>query len=117
MFLFLAGHSHSVAFYFFRKKAPEQSHSRKLLQVVALCSIFIFSLVSQKKKKAPNRLLDFTTPWGRENTDMEGVVRHEYTVDTSYVDFKLLFIGGIVWNPPPPSVKCGTFILSADRCT
>ena len=57
MFLFLAGHSHSVAFYFFRKKAPEQSHSRKLSQVVVLCSIFTFSLVSQKKKKAPNRLL------------------------------------------------------------
>ena len=30
---------------------------------------------------------------------MERVVRHEYTVDTSYVDFKLLFKGKIVWIP------------------
>jgi len=39
--------------------------------------------------------------------------QHEYT--TSYVDSKLLFKGGTV-QIPLRNVKCGTFILSADRC-
>ena len=59
MFLFLAGHPHSVALYFFQKKVSEQSHSHRLSQIVALCSISIFWLVSQKKKKGAEQALIF----------------------------------------------------------
>ena len=54
------------------------------------------------------------------NTNTEGVMWferwHEYTVDINYVDSKLLFEGRIVWISLR-NVKCGTFVLSADRCT
>ena len=56
MFLFLAGHLHSVAFYFFRKKAPEQSHSQIVAGCRTLLNFYFFAGVAKKKKGAEQAL-------------------------------------------------------------